>query len=272
MQPTVTTVFVDLMGFSSLVIEDHASLPLLRPCTATSFGALDYDLESLVETGATRLEKWFATFHGVINILVADNAPATGLSAVSFSDSAFVAFEHSNMALLFARAVMRNLLMRDVPARIGIASGSFLGLRYLTDIAPPATNIHASQFLGTSVVLAHHAEGCGLKGFRILLDPDLPIPSDCVEYVVPLPEDEQTLARSKGKAAVRAELAYLLDSREQAEVGGGGCDSFTSMKNAVQHLRVSAPETERIHHDKTLEALWRMHQHLGLALRPNLDG
>jgi hypothetical protein len=64
--------------------------------------------------------------------------------------------------------LLEETLEGGVPARMGIAAGSFAALRFMTDNTT-AAHVYSTQFLGTAVVRAYQAEKCGIQGLRILL-------------------------------------------------------------------------------------------------------
>ena len=90
------------------------------------------------------------------------------LTVVAFSDSAFVVTSHLFEAAELAERLLRSLLTQRVPARIGIAYGSFHALRFRSDITAEGSD-HVACFLGTGRRSDHAAEACGIKGMRILL-------------------------------------------------------------------------------------------------------
>jgi hypothetical protein len=67
---------------------------------------------------------------------------------------------------------MCGFLRNKVPARAGIAIGTFETLRFKTDLKLDSGE-HASHFLGTGVVKAFQAESCGIKGMRVLIHPSM---------------------------------------------------------------------------------------------------
>jgi len=94
------------------------------------------------------------------------------LTAITFSDSVFVATSHLFEAATFAVNLARSMLSQKIPIRLGIAFGSFAALRFRSEVSGDGGD-HAAQFLGTAVVRAYQAEKCGIKGMRILLHPSV---------------------------------------------------------------------------------------------------
>jgi hypothetical protein len=96
-----------------------------------------------------------------------------GISAITFSDSAFVHIPGPlELTAKFSSALMRDLIAAGVPARMGIAAGTFAALRFSSDTTTSA-RVHSAQFLGSAVVWAVEAESAPLKGLRILMHPSL---------------------------------------------------------------------------------------------------
>lgn len=121
-------------------------------------------------------ESWiteaFSRFHYALEWaidLVSMRKPAT---AITFSDSVFLATETLYEAADFATGFAESMLANKVPVRMGIGYGSFAALKFRSTVTPDGGD-HGSQFLATSVVRAHKAEQCGIKGMRILLHPSV---------------------------------------------------------------------------------------------------
>jgi hypothetical protein len=224
--------------------------------------------EILEDDGITPLERNYAVFHIVLDHDVRRALSATSLAAISFSDSAFVAFEQPGMAFPFAQCVMRHMLMCHVPVRIGMAYGSFKGLRFGVDTGPHI-NISSAQFLGSSIVRAHQAETCGYAGMRILLHPHLPVirentPLACAMDEV-LPPDRQL------KLSVTHELNYLdppNDAIPRPVLPGENITPTPTTQGlfeAVNVMRESAPDDKKYQYDYTLHGMENMrkaYQHL----------
>jgi hypothetical protein len=76
-----------------------------------------------------------------------------------------------NSPLLFsieARKFLHRLLHDNIPVRGGIGYGNFHFERTL-HMATSAVNINESSFFGSSIVFAHEAESCKLKGLRVFV-------------------------------------------------------------------------------------------------------
>jgi hypothetical protein len=95
----------------------------------------------------------------------------TPIRSITFSDSAFIATDSVYDAIDIAKSVWSRLTKVHVPVRCGVAYGSFVILRFRSDLSLRA-DTHAAQFVGTGAVWAHAAcERSGLKGMRVFLHP-----------------------------------------------------------------------------------------------------
>src|SRR5438105_8279852 len=98
---------------------------------------------------------------------------------------------------------MLELVTNEIPARMGLARGSYRMLRFLTD-SSAHVSFHMSQFLGTGIVRAYQTERCGVPGLRILLHPDLePLLDKDALRIIPVEPSE------KMRLNVRSEVNYL---------------------------------------------------------------
>jgi hypothetical protein len=157
----------------------------------------------LEKKGSAPIERTFKLFHRALEIDVLWAKRVTGLHSIVFSDSAFIVFDRPEVAFRFAQLLMRHLISAAVPVRIGIGAGSFVAMRFTLDTTPGSA-LHSAHFLGTAIVRAYRAESCGVPGLRILLDPDLPIPSASDIRAVPVLADRGLL-----RYPVTHELNYL---------------------------------------------------------------
>lgn len=166
-QPFETTfiLFVDMLGFAALVEEEGDELNELGPI----FTGVELYSPSPTES---LLGYRFINFHRCLNqARVRLQEIGTG-TAIVFSDSAFFRIDRLEDAVYLARTLMFELVVSDVPVRMGLARGSYRMLRFLTD-SSAHVSFHMSQFLGTGIVRAYQAERCGVPGLRILLHPNL---------------------------------------------------------------------------------------------------
>ena len=149
-------------------------------------------------------------------------------TAIVFSDSAFFRIDSLENAVHLARTLMFDLVTSEIPARMGLARGSFRMLRYLTD-SSANVSFHMSQFLGTGVVRAYEAEHCGVPGLRILLHPDLePLLDKDTLRIIPVKPGE------KMRLNVRSEVNYL-DATGDIHLGQDydDCIQFDSLRMMI---------------------------------------
>jgi hypothetical protein len=252
-------VFVDMLGFGDLLEREAGSVDDLRPVFKSADG-LDLVDADAPETSSSELVRRFTQFHRCLNSarerIQADRAGAV----IVFSDSAFLQTNSLKRATDVARELMRNLIFRDVPARIGIGHGSFAILRFMSDSSTQAA-FHVSQFLGVSVVRAHAAEQCGAKGMRILLHPEL---ETCVEMeaIPSVISAEPTPSR----LPVTRELNYLYEPGHAQHTFSGGKDLDAVMLGIVRRMMKGAPATAHPHYIETFQALNRMRAQFGRSL------
>lgn len=90
-------------------------------------------------------------------------------TAIVFSDCAFFRIDAIGDAIEVARQLMFRLVDCGLPARMGIAQGTFRILRIMTDTSQQVS-FHKSQFLGTGIVRAYQTERCGMGTERTLND------------------------------------------------------------------------------------------------------
>jgi len=85
----------------------------------------------------------------------------------SFSDCAYLIYEEPD-SLLMAIHVAMTIFNGSVPVRGGVGKGNF-GLDHTIHIADSTSSSTEASFYGSSIVRAHQAERCGLKGFRVFV-------------------------------------------------------------------------------------------------------
>src|SRR5882762_7555144 len=155
-EPFETTfiLFVDMLGFAALVEKEGDELNELSPI----FTGVELYSPSPADT---LLGYRFINFHRCLNEARTRLQEMGAGTAIVFSDSAFFRIETLDQAIELARSLMFDLVTSEIPARMGIARGSYRMLRFLTDTSAHVT-FHMSQFLGTGVVRAYQTERCGL--------------------------------------------------------------------------------------------------------------
>jgi hypothetical protein len=239
-------VFADLLGFAALTEQHELDAPSLR-----GSDRLDTIFSSTFNKNP--LTKAFTEFHRAMRWGLQLSQLRYSSTAITFSDSAFVATARLYQAAGIAMHLMQSLLRRGVPVRMGIAHGSFEAVRFRSDITADGGD-HAAHFLGTGVVRAHATESCGIKGFRILLHPSAAALLEDPAHNPPAPAEEHVTcldcatSESENRARVLSEVNYW---------------SFrpTEEKKAWREFQVmwdAAPEAQHHHYQATAEAINRM--------------
>lgn len=241
--------FVDVLGFAALVDENPVDIDDLA-----GQERLSHHLASALAGYKNPLTSAFWWFHHSLKWALEMARMNHPVTAISFSDSAFIATDRMAQAIEIATELTKSLLRHGIPARTGIAHGSFAAVRFKSDISIDSGE-HAAHFLGTGVVRAHEAEKCGVKGIRILVHSSaVPLLDETVP-VLELAEDER-----KSSIGVRHELDYwsfnVTDGRKAW--------------HAIQDLWDSAPNQVKVHYESTARAVDRMRVRQGFAPLKNL--
>ena len=140
-----TLIFVDMLGFAAL-IEKHPCRIEDNPPTDDGYGG--------AHTAPTQSQ--FNLFDQVLDHSI--QQPDGGITAMLFSDCAFLNPGNSLRAALIATDLMRKFIKAGVPVRMGIAKGTFYSFGYSTDTGGDSMVVSKSRFIGTAVVRAHAAE------------------------------------------------------------------------------------------------------------------
>jgi len=243
--------FVDILGFASLTESYPIDLELLKARDRLYSSNID----KILAVSRNRLVHTFSGFHSSLAAKLNLAKMCHPLTAITFSDSAFIATTYAYEAVNIAIGLLHALLPQKIPARMGIAYGSFAALRFKSDIMSDGGD-HAAQFLGTAIVRAHAAETCGIKGLRILLHPSvLPLfddnrhkPKSPDKMLHPMRYLECSEKERTNKIGVRHEIDYwhLRPTRE--------ADTW----HAFQDMWNEAPQSEYEHYEVTAEAIDRM--------------
>jgi len=243
--------FADILGFAALTEEYPLDVDRCR----AGDRPIAYLFNEIFEKSPNDLARTFSKFHsslrGVLNLARMSHT----LTAITFSDSIFVATTYVYEAANIAIDLLHRLMSQKIPVRMGIAYGSFAALRFRSDITFDCGD-HAAQFLGTAVVRAHAAETCGIKGLRILLHPSImpllddiyhnPVPIDRLLH--PLRHLECSEKERLNKASIQYEIDYWhLKPTREAEAWRG-----------LQDMWNVAPPSEVEHYEVTAEAINRM--------------
>ena len=162
--------FVDMLSFADLTVRHSDDVGSLV-ATYTSSQPSNALADDIWRSQQPPLARRFYGFHHCLHTAV-NGVQKRGGAAIVFSDSAFLALSSPADTVRTAAQLIRSFIQARVPVRMGIASGSFRILRFLSDSSGQST-VHSSQFLGSAVVGAYQAESCGIKGLRILVHPDV---------------------------------------------------------------------------------------------------
>lgn len=252
MQPFEMTfiVFVDMLGFGSLVEREGDDLNGLNPI----FTGIELYSPSPAQS---LLGYRFVNFHRCLNQARVRLQEIGAGTAIIFSDSAFIRMNTLEDAIHIARTLMFELVTSDIPARMGIAQGSYRMLRFLTD-SSNNVSFHMSQFLGTGVVRAYQAERCGIPGLRILLHPELEpfLDKEEMRIIPATPGREMRLP-------VQSEVNYL---EEDNHLGPNyqDCIQFDSLRSMASF----ADPQFQYHYSETFNAWNVMRAQLGRSSYP----
>ncbi len=240
--------FADMLGFASLTeghsIEKKEIMRAEKPLSWIDNGFPDYS--------PNQLTKAFVDFHKTVKWAVNLVQMRCSATAVTFSDSVFVATPYLYQAVEVACYLTGSLIKAGIPLRAGIAFGTFEAIRFRSDVSADEGD-HAAQFLGTGVVWSSRAERCGIKGCRILLHPSVERllhdsnhapnrTNDAFRYI------ECSSKEQNNSVGVRFEIDYW-NFRKLSE--RQAWRSFQKMWDA-------SPEKHEIHYAATAAAIDRM--------------
>ena len=118
--------FADILGFASLVESCPLDPSLLkmetRPLAATMGHILQVNDNDLVRT--------FSGFHQTLKWVLFTADMQHQFTAISFSDSVFIATLFAHEAINLATKILQSLVAWKIPARIGIGFGSLGGKKF----------------------------------------------------------------------------------------------------------------------------------------------
>jgi hypothetical protein len=175
--------FIDMLGFAALSEAYPIDVGMLNAYNRISSASI----EMILGTPKNPLTEAFHGFHSALRWAIDMANMRRPVTAITFSDSAFIAFTHLIDAATLAVDFARSMLSQKIPVRMGIAFGSFAALRFRSDVTAEGGD-HASEFLGTAVVRAYRAERCGIKGLRVFLHPSVhPLLKDAIHNPVEPP-------------------------------------------------------------------------------------
>lgn len=256
--------FADVLGFASLT--EHYALELDRiqqsdrplwnlektlgpPWNIEHIGRM---LDSL---RANPLTHAFTGFHQSLRLIIQFAQMRHPLTAITFSDSAFIATTYLFDAVKIAVDLVQSLLQKRIPMRVGIAYGSFSAVRFRSDVTVDGGD-HAAHFLGTGVVRSYHTESCGINGIRILLHPSAVAvlndpehnPQTTEDQILYLECSDEERSNPKNNENVGCEIDYwhLKPTAEK--------DAW----HALQDMWSAAPQSAIKHYEATAGAINRM--------------
>jgi hypothetical protein len=247
--PNQVVLFADMLGFATLTKAHPIDMKML------SSRVYSLSLEQLLSISDNPLTTAFAGFHSALSAAISMAEQRHPLTAITFSDSAFIATDYLFQATTLAADVARSMIRRSIPVRMGMAFGSFAALRFRSDISSDGGD-HAAQFLGAAVVNAYEAERCGIKGLRILLHPTIkPLLGDSAHNPTTIPFGNRPIrllelnsAEQDNKAGINSELDYWdLPITEERK----------GWRN-LQDMWLKAPEPAKNHYEATAAAIDRM--------------
>jgi hypothetical protein len=252
-QPFETTfiLFADMLGFADLVEKEGDELNELNPI----FTGVELYSPSPAES---LLGYRFINFHRCLNQARTRLQEMGAGTAIVFSDSAFFRIETLDNAIHLARTLMFELVTSNIPARMGLARGSYRMLRFLTD-SSAHVSFHMSQFLGTGIVRAYQTERCGVPGLRILLHPDLdPLLDKNASGIVPVQTSK------KLQLNVQSEVNYLDATDNHLGDDFLDCIQFDSLR----WMMGITDEPLQYHYVETFKAWNIMREQLGRSPYP----
>ncbi len=243
-------IFADVLGFAALTEAHSINLDHIKAFDMPgSLGGVD----KILASQDNPLSHVFAMFHYLLHGALDLAKMRHPLTAITFSDSAFIATAHLFEAANVAASLLQYLLPARVPIRIGIAHGTFEAVRFRSDITFDGGD-HAAHFLGTAVVRAHATEKCGIKGIRVLLHPSAVRLLDNPIHNPELPDKDRLCYlecsedESNNSAGVRLELDYWRFGRT----------AEATAWRALQDMWNAAPPSAVRHYQATAEAINRM--------------
>ena len=239
--------FVDLLGFAALTEGNPLDLEAIKHSQKPLSGSID----QLLTADRNPLTRAFTQFHHTMKWAIELAQMKHPLTAITFSDSAFIATTKLSESVGVATYILQSLLRARVPARAGIAYGSFSAVRFRSDVSVEGGD-HSAHFLGTGVVRSHAVESCGIKGLRILLHPSAaalldnqdhrPSHDQKISYVACSPEE------SANALGVQFEIDYWR-FKPTAE---------SEAWRALQDMWNAAPQVALPHYEATAQAINRM--------------
>lgn len=242
-------VFADVLGFSALTEGNTLDVEALKALD----GPFPSNIEDMLRAHQDPLARVFSAFHSSLRAILQLVQMRHRFTAITFSDSAFIATNHLSEATDLAVGLMQSLLSQRVPVRIAIGHGSFAALRFRSDITADGGD-HAAHFLGTGVVRANAAESCGINGLRILLHPS-------AEALLNDPAHKPPIARERRVRIVACsptEISNLVGVTHEVDYWRFGRTAEAKAWHALQDMWKDATVVAASQYEATAEAIGRM--------------
>jgi hypothetical protein len=251
---------VDILGFEQFVRDN--------PTRVLDYGP---DEQGITGSGTTPLQTRINRFQWVLDGMVREQELYGGVSAMIFSDCAYLDWGTTLRAAMVAVDLMREFNAFHVPVRMGIGRGTFYGFKYSMENCGNANMVMKALFAGTAVVNAHAAEQCGEAGCRIFLHPSAEDQLQLIRDKFPV------LPLTRPSDAAHHELCYFYKDQTDVEVDSENnprlVDRDAEMLNNLKVMRAdSHPSTARAlqQFTDTLEAFERMLRVLGRTMPEDL--
>ena len=249
-----TLIFIDMLGF--------AQFTAANPTRTIEFGP---DEDGNSGSATTPLQSRVNRFQQILDHVIREEQLSGGVSAMIFSDCAYVDVGTALRAAHVAIKLMNLSIAADVPVRVGIGTGTFYGFKYSTELVG-TDMITKALFAGTAVVNAHAAEQCGAKGCRIFVHPSAE--GDLRAADSP---DARVLALDPPLKKATSELCYLprdpmsfrMDPRYRRKRYVNEDLATVERIKAMAAASEPAPDEVRIQYTETLKAIDRMRARLG---------
>jgi hypothetical protein len=261
--PEKVVLFADMLGFAALTEAYPVDIPRLTAYDGPMAAGLAY-----IGAPENRLAHAFSLFHFRVRSALTLARIQHPLTAISFSDSVFVATDHLFEATGMAIQLVQSLMRSKIPVRVGVAHGSFVALRFRSDVIPSTgEGDHASQFVGTGVVRAHAAEECGIKGIRILLHPSvIPLLNDPAHNPVTTRKGSSPLIRTQECSPAEIGKASRTGVQQEVDYWHQGVTDEGAAWKGLQEMWDAAPTTALEQYEATAEAINRMLNSQGRGL------
>lgn len=241
--------FVDLLGFASLTEGHPIELNLIKG-SDRPFESIAMILSGKKENPLTQA---FTNFHRALKAAIDLAQIHHPLTAITFSDSAYVATSHLFQAVNIASYFVQTLITQRTPVRAGIAHGSFAAIRFRSDVTLEGGD-HSAHFLGTGVVRSHAAETCGIKGVRILLHPSAATLLEDPKHNPPSSQEN----RIHYVECTPDECKNALGVRYEADYWRFKAIAEAKAWHSLQDMWSVAPQGAIIHYEATAQAINRM--------------